>query len=59
MRFTDHMLDRSELGHDRRHIVLLQFNVTAHPTSQWTALQLVEAFPFETTPLYLQEGQAY
>jgi putative transposase len=39
------------LSHDRRHIV--HFNVTAHPTAQWTAQQLVEAFPFDSTPRYL------
>ena len=26
------------------------FNVTEHPTAQWTAQQLVEAFPFDSTP---------
>ena len=36
------------LSHDRRHIV--HFNVTAHPTAQWTAQQLVEAFPFDSAP---------
>ncbi len=39
------------LAHDRRRIV--HFNVTEHPTAQWTAQQLVEAFPFDTTPGYL------
>ncbi len=39
------------LSHDRRHIV--HFNVTEHPTAQWTAQQLVEAFPFDTAPHYL------
>jgi hypothetical protein len=38
-------------AHDRRRIV--HFNVTGHPTVQWTAQQLVEAFPFGTTPSYL------
>ncbi len=37
--------------HERRQIV--HFNVTAHPTAQWTAQQLVEAFPFDTAPRYL------
>ncbi len=39
------------LRHERRQIV--HFNVTAHPTAQWTAQQLVEAFPFDTAPRYL------
>lgn len=39
------------LAHDRRRI--LHFNVTEHPTAQWTAQQLVEAFPFDTAPRYL------
>ena len=39
------------LAHDRRRIV--HFNVTEHPTAQWTAQQIVEAFPFDTAPSYL------
>lgn len=37
--------------HKRRRI--LHFNVTEHPTAQWTAQQISEAFPWETAPKYL------
>jgi putative transposase len=39
------------LAHERRRVVHL--NVTDTPTAQWTAKQLVEAFPWETAPRYL------
>jgi transposase InsO family protein len=39
------------LSHKRRRV--LHFNVTDHPTAQWTAHQIVEAFPWETGPRYL------
>jgi putative transposase len=39
------------LAHDRRRVV--HFNVTEHPTAEWTAAQLVQAFPWDTAPRYL------
>ncbi len=39
------------LHHGRREVV--HFNATYHPTAQWTAQQLVEAFPFDTAPRYV------
>ncbi len=39
------------LRHERRELV--HFNVTEHPTSQWTGQQLVEAFPWDPVPRYV------
>jgi putative transposase len=39
------------LSHDRRR--LLHFGVTAYPTADWAARQLLEAFPWESAPRYL------
>ena len=39
------------LSHDRRRIV--HINCTPHPTSAWTAQQLVEAFPEDSAPRWL------
>ncbi len=38
------------LAHHRRHAV--HFNVTAHPTAEWTARQIAEAFPWDSAPRY-------
>jgi putative transposase len=45
------------LAHDRRRI--LHFNVTAHPTAEWTGQQLREAFPFDQLPRYLLRDRDY
>jgi transposase InsO family protein len=39
------------LSHSRRRLV--HFNVTGHPTAEWTARQLVEACALEEVPRYL------
>jgi len=39
------------LAHHRRRV--LHFNITEHPTSAWTAQQIVDAFPDDTAPVYL------
>jgi putative transposase len=39
------------LAHERRRVV--HFNVTARPTAQWTAQQVIEAFPWDESPRYL------
>jgi hypothetical protein len=38
------------LRHHRRMVV--HFNVTEHPTAEWTARQVVEAFPLDQAPRY-------
>jgi len=39
------------LAHDRRRIV--DCNITEHPTAQWTAQKIIDAFPWDTAPRYL------
>jgi hypothetical protein len=47
------------LGHGRRQ--LLWFEVTQHPTAEWLARQITEAFPWGSAPEYLvrDNDQAY
>ncbi len=39
------------MGNQRREVI--HFNVTNSPTAVWTGQQMVEAFPWDTTPRYL------
>jgi hypothetical protein len=39
------------LAHERRRVV--HFSITEHPTAQWTAQQVEEAFPWDEAPRYL------
>ena len=39
------------LRHDRRQVV--HFNVTTNPSAEWTAQQIVNAFPFDEAPRFL------
>jgi hypothetical protein len=43
--------ERLVLGHGRRQ--LLWYAVTRHPTAEWLAQQILEAFPWNATPTYL------
>ncbi|MCP4753152.1 MAG: helix-turn-helix domain-containing protein, partial [Proteobacteria bacterium] len=43
------------LNHERRKVV--HFNVTSNPTAEWTAQQVVEAFPWDTAPKYLMRDR--
>jgi putative transposase len=39
------------LAHERRRLV--HFNITEHPTAEWTAQQVIDAFPWGEAPRYL------
>jgi hypothetical protein len=47
----DHLFALVIIGQGRRQ--LLWFAVTRHPTAEWLAQQIVEAFPWDTAPAYL------
>jgi putative transposase len=39
------------LSHERRSVI--HFNVTSHPTAEWTSQQLLQAFPYDSAPQYI------
>ena len=43
------------LSHVRRRIV--HFNITEHPTAEWTAQQVIDAFPDDTAPRWLHRDR--
>ena len=43
------------VSHERRRVVY--FNVTSSPSAQWTAQQVVQAFPFDTAPRFLMRDR--
>jgi transposase InsO family protein len=43
------------LSHHRRHIVHL--NTTAHPTAEWAAQQVIEAFPDDSAPRWIHRDR--
>jgi hypothetical protein len=43
------------LSLDRRRV--LHFNVTTSPSAEWTAQQIVHAFPYETSPRYIMHDR--
>jgi hypothetical protein len=43
------------LSHVRRRIV--HFNITEHPTAEWTSQQVIDAFPDDTAPRWLHRDR--
>jgi putative transposase len=42
-------------AHHRGYVI--HFNVTAHPTAQWTTQQITEASPEDTAPRFLLQDR--
>jgi hypothetical protein len=55
-RLVDDLFAFLGLGHGRRQ--LLWYAVTRHPTAEWLAQQILEAFPWNATPTYLVRERA-
>src|SRR5262245_5571341 len=51
MQSPSHDCEETSSSHQRRR--LLGFAVTEHPTAEWLARQITEAFPWDTAPKYL------
>jgi hypothetical protein len=47
------LLPKSIQNHEARWRGVAYFNVTEHPTAQWTGQQIIEAFPRAAAPKYL------
>jgi transposase InsO family protein len=43
------------LRHDRREVV--HFNITTNPYAEWTAQQIIDAFPYEEAPRFLMRDR--
>jgi putative transposase len=39
------------ITHERRKVI--HFNITEAPSAEWTAQEVVNAFPYDTAPTYL------
>jgi len=42
-------------SHERRRVI--HFNVTSHPTAEWTSQQIFQAFPYDSAPQYIMRDR--